>query len=112
MEGVIILDSYISGGLDPWALGGGIWFTILSLLLIGVIIMYARENNWAAIPFLTILLSICVIFTIVAFNDVNSTPEETVYKVIVEDSVPMKEFCEKYDIIGAEGLIYEVKEKK
>ena len=40
-----------------------------------------------------------------------TTPAYTEYKVIVDDSVPLNEFIEKYEIIDQEGNIYTVKEK-
>lgn len=37
---------------------------------------------------------------------------ETQYKVIIDDSVSMNEFTEKYEIIDQEGKIYTVREKE
>ena len=37
-------------------------------------------------------------------------PVETHYQVIIDDSVPMNEFFEKYEVIKQEGKIYTVKE--
>ena len=36
---------------------------------------------------------------------------ETQYKVVIDDSVSMNEFLEKYEIIDQEGKIYTVREK-
>ena len=36
---------------------------------------------------------------------------ETQYKVVIDDSVSMNEFIEKYEIIDQEGKIYTVREK-
>ena len=36
---------------------------------------------------------------------------ETHYKVIIDDSVSMNEFLDKYEILGQEGKIYTVKER-
>ena len=37
---------------------------------------------------------------------------ETQYKVVIDDSVPMDEFTEKYEIIDQDGKIYTVREKE
>lgn len=37
---------------------------------------------------------------------------ETQYKVIIDDSISMNEFTEKYEIIDQEGKIYTVREKE
>ena len=37
---------------------------------------------------------------------------ETQYKVVIDDSVSMNEFTEKYEIIDQEGKIYTVREKE
>ena len=38
-------------------------------------------------------------------------PTETHYQVLVDESVPLNEFYEKYEVIGVDGKIYTIKEK-
>lgn len=110
MEGVMILDSYITGGFDSEALVIGILFIILGLCALVVAIIFASDGESGAL-FLILPFALCICCSVIAFCDVNSNPKETVYKVIVDDSVPMNEFYSRYEIIDQEGLIYEVKEK-
>ena len=110
MEGVMILDSYTIGGFDGRALTAGILFIILGLCALVIAIIFASDGESAAL-FLIIPFALCICLSISAFCEVDNNPEETVYKVIVDDSVPMNEFYSQYEIIDQEGLIYEVKEK-
>jgi len=54
---------------------------------------------------------IAFIVSIVGFN-VAFTPSETTYKVIIDESVSMVEFNERYEILDQDGLIYEIVEKE
>ena len=111
MEGVMILDSYTSGGFDGEALVTGILFAILGLCALAVAIIIAAEGEGTAF-FLLIPFVLCMVLSCLAFSAINSNPEETIYKVLVDDSVPMNEFYSRYEIIDQEGLIYTIKEKK
>lgn len=110
MEGVMILDSYTTGGFDGGALMAGLLFAILALCALIITIILASDGESTAF-FLLVAVVACVVFSATAFCEVDNGPEETVYKVIVDDSVPMNEFYSRYEIIDQEGLIYEVKEK-
>ena len=110
MEGVMILDSYTIGGFDGGALVAGILFAIVALCALIIAIILASDGESTAF-FLLVAVVACMVFSVIAFCEVDNGPEETVYKVIVDDSVPMNEFYSRYEIIDQEGLIYEVKEK-
>lgn len=110
MEGVMILDSYITGGFDGGALVLGLFLAILGLCALITTIILAIDGEDTAF-LLIIPVALCVVLSVTSFCEVDNGPEETVYKVIVDDSVPMNEFYNRYEIINQEGLIYEVKEK-
>ena len=110
MEGIVVLDTYTTGGFDSGALFAGILFNVLSLCALVLTIILVSDGESTAF-FLLVPCFICIILGISAFCEVNKTPEETVYKVIIDDSVPMKEFYSRYEIVNQEGLIYSIKEK-
>ena len=50
--------------------------------------------------------------TLVGCNTGEPIEYETQYKVVIDDSVSMNEFTEKYEIIDQDGKIYTVREKE
>lgn len=66
----------------------------------------------------TIIFSVLALITIlsIAVLDSRSTSTEEIdhyeYKVTIEDSVPMKEFLSKYEIINQEGEIFTIVERE
>lgn len=109
MEGVMILDSYMIGGFDYGALIAGIIFAILGICTIALMCILASDEPSAILLMIPIFLF--AVLSVTAFCETDTSPEEAVYKVVVDDSVPLNEFYSRYEVIGQEGLIYEVKEK-
>ena len=66
----------------------------------------------------TIIFSILLLINIMSFSVLDSysiTTEEIdhyEYKVTIDDSVPMKEFLSKYEIINQEGEIFTIVERE
>ena len=66
----------------------------------------------------TIIFSVLALITIlsIAVLDSRSTSTEELdhyeYKVAIDDSVPMKEFLSKYEIINQEGEIFTIVERE
>ena len=50
--------------------------------------------------------------TMVGANTGEPTEYETQYKVIIDDSVSMNDFVDKYEIVNQDGKIYTVKERE
>ena len=93
---------------------------ILNLLLYILIVMIAGVII-SAICFELKGLIICTILgwaTIFAMGILDSYPTTTEeieyyeYKVTIDDSVPMKEFLSKYEIINQEGEIFTIVERE
>jgi hypothetical protein len=109
MEGITILNQFV---VDKAPVG---WFAIIagamlcSICLWGMFVMFADGNPGAATAFI-ILALICVGLITLGICVVKTHPE-TQYQVIIDESVSMSEFFEKYEIIEQEGKIYTVKEK-
>lgn len=66
---------------------GSLGFAVVSLLFLGISIFL----NWIVID--------------------KTIKPTTIYKVLVNDSVSMNEFCSKYEILNIEGKIYTIEPK-
>ena len=109
MEGITILNEFV---VDNAPVG---WFAIVAgVALLGVCF-------WALISFIgwreygysiafVILGAICSGLIVFGATIIN-TPPETRYQVLIDESVSMSEFFEKYEILEQEGKIYTIKEK-
>lgn len=83
---VAIVTGILAGGSDDWELGITIFLIVFLVggALFGAFVGYATGEP---------------------------TEYETQYKVVIDDSVSMNEFTEKYIIIDQEGKIYTVRER-
>lgn len=83
---VAIVVGILAGASDDWELGITIFLIVFIVggALFGAFVGYATGEP---------------------------TEYETQYKVVIDDSVSMNEFTEKYIIIDQEGKIYTVREK-
>ena len=84
---IAIIAGILAGGSDGWELG-------VTIFLIVFIVGSALFG------------------TMVGCSTGEPTEYETQYKVVIDDSVSMNEFTEKYKIIDQEGKIYTVREKE
>lgn len=108
MEGVTILQTVTPVAsttvLIFWLCG---IVAVISLLF--AIINYAEFNNikW------TIIFGIVSVIAIISFIVDLSHPmyDKSQYQVIIDDSVSMSEFTQRYNIIEQEGITYWVTEK-
>lgn len=118
MEGVEILfareitHAVWNGFVWHWGLAFAI---LVGLILIGVAI-YSSWNCSAQEGELTAMIVIGVIFLFVGsicFYYEGTVPvyDHTEYKVIVDETVDMNEFFEKYELVDQEGKIYIVKDE-
>ena len=94
--------------------------------------LYDAPVAWVMIPAIVVLfgcLFICVLFeadeslsgllsffaaflvAIAMYNVTKYTTGEYKYECVIEDSVSMTEFCERYEIVDQRGKIYIIKEK-
>ena len=110
MEGVEVLNTFVE---ESWGLGVGIYAImagIIAIVAIVVTIYLSREYPSGST---TLLLSIILLFlSIIGIYQSFFKEDTTYYQVIINDSVSMMEFNEKYDIVEVEGRIYTIKEKE
>ena len=110
MNGIEILSSEVIYNtiLPEWCIPVGLGLGILCFVF--MIMSFSNYYDIAGTIFLLLALgcvAIVVLGNINNKNDVNYIK----YKVTIDDSVPMSEFMDKYEIIDQEGKIYTVKEK-
>ena len=105
MEGVTILSSFqVATDYNisiVWALI--IWTAIIVICGVVCEIWFDFGGFGIVLGFLAGLLILGAIIQPVNY--------ETRYKVIIDDSISMIEFYEKYEVIEQEGLIFTVKER-
>ena len=109
MEGITILNELVVNNAPVG------WFAaIAGVALLGVcfwafitFIGWQEYGYSIAFVILGIICSGLIVFGVTIIN----TPPETRYQVLIDESVSMSEFFEKYEIINQEGKIYTIKEK-
>ena len=112
MEGVTILNT-IEVMASTWGFSiVGLIIAILSLLFLIGIIFSIIKNEVFITSFLSMLVVFDVLISIMCFSSANEYFDHYEYQVIIDDSVSLVEFTEKYEILDQEGLIYTVKEKE
>lgn len=94
----------------------GFLLTVGLVLFVAIIagVLAGASDDWGldVTVFLTVFLVGGALFgTFVGCTTGEPTEYETQYKVVIDDSVSMNEFTEKYEIIDQEGKIYTVREK-
>ena len=108
MDGVTILNSYESLTNFGFIFGTSclcIWF-LTATIIISFLLLKDGFDSWQG----PIFLAICVVLTITCGCLIPERKYETHYQVIIDNSVSMNEFQNKYEIIKVEGKIYTVRE--
>ena len=95
----------------------GFLFTVGLAFFVAIIagILAGASDDWelGVIIFLVVFIVGGALFGILAGCTTGEPIEyETRYKVVIDDSVSMNEFIEKYEIIDQDGKIYIVREKE
>lgn len=110
MQGVTILSQ---NNYRECSLIGAIIVTILIIGFLSLFIYMCALGAWHDCALLMLILNVILIIFIWAdyeiWTDYNTIYTE--YKVTIDDSVPLKEFSEKYNITNQDGQIYTIEEK-
>ena len=112
MEGIEILNTFVEegGSFSEGILA--IVVGIISILGIIIAIYFSMSYCYEDVAVATFIFSITFLFLSVMGVYQSFFKEDTAYyQVIIDDSVSMVEFNEKYDIVNIEGKIYTIKEK-
>lgn len=111
MNGIEILSSetIYKPILPEYWLGVGIGFAILFI----VAMAFCFANERIILGFMCMILSFSFVFVgCLCSICIKTNIDHIEYKVIVDDSVSMNEFLNKYEILDREGKIYTVKERE
>lgn len=116
MNGIEILSSaevVAETTLNWTAFGIALGVIACVALFMSIVPVIKNECNWRVIPICLLIGVLGGSMIGVLFGELFGTPlsYETHYKVIIDDSVSMNEFIEKYEIIETEGKIYTVRER-
>lgn len=85
----------------------------LVAIIAGILAGVSDDWELGVTIFLIIFLAGGALFgTLVGCTTGDPIEYETQYKVVIDDSVSMNEFIEKYEIIDQEGKIYTVRERE
>jgi hypothetical protein len=96
----------------------GITFVISSIIMLYCLLTDCYNNKREIVVIVILCVFLATIFSTLMgglFADgilPKATEYETHYKVIIDDSVAVNEFNEKYEIIDQEGKIYTVRERE
>lgn len=114
MNGVEILSEHIVNTTKTWVATVGVLSVIATVMFTLILV---KSNTpitfWiglvgailCAIPFFTLAIIDCS-------TDCLKEYDHTEYKVVVDETVSMVEFMDKYEIIYQEGKIYTVRERE
>ena len=111
MNGVEILSSetIYNTILPEWCIIVGM---VLGIVFLLVSMLLAADYYHIAGTIVAVFAVVCFVFAPLGVisneNDINHIE----YKVIIDDSVSMNEFLDKYEILDQEGKIYTVKERE
>lgn len=117
MSGVEILATeevaiaWVNWNWKGFLLTVGICFFVA--IIAGVLAGASDDWGLGVIIFLVVFIAGGALFgTLVGCTTGDPIEYEIQYKVVIDDSVSMNEFIEKYEIIDQEGKIYTVREKE
>lgn len=111
MEGITILNT-IENEVRVWGINWGV-IVFGILVIIGVIIfligIFAKENDLINIGLIFMFVSTFIGFIAGSRSKLVST--YNTYEVSIDETVNMKEFIDKYDIVDRRMDILEIKER-
>ena len=118
MSDVEILSSQLIYQTDhlwwfiPVGAGLGFLMTFIPIVITGWVDLGAIWRNVIFILVCTIIGFFFGLLSAIMIETETNTIDYIEYKVIVDDSVPMNEFLDKYEILDQEGKIYTIKERE
>lgn len=107
MAGVTILQT-ITPIAEVTALISGLCLAVFFICMVIAVLCYCNDSAKGGIVF-TIIAVIGVITTILNLS--HPMYDKTQYQVIIDDTVSMAEFTQRYNVIEQEGITYWVTEK-
>ena len=111
IDGVQVLsqEAIYSAGLKP--VGTAI-LTVVVLLISFLVMAIKDENFYIFVCGVFISLFLGVVSGFIFALTTGEPTGRYEYKVLIDDSVSMTEFYEKYDLISVDGQIYTIRDKE
>ena len=97
-----------------WLAGIIYLLLVIGCGIFGAVVYYVNCGNWLEGAGIGILLSGILglfIFAVVCVASQEPIAYETQYKVLLDESIQLTEFLEKYEILGQDGKIYIIRER-
>jgi hypothetical protein len=89
-----------------------VWIVFFVSIIAGILAGVGDDWGLGITVFLVVFIVGSALFgTLIGCTTGEPIEYETQYKVVIDDSVSMNEFLEKYEIIDQDGKIYIVREK-
>lgn len=113
MEGVTILQTFAHEA-STW--GWSYWFCvpILVCIVCGVCMVFAgtaEKPNGTIVTICMLGVLFSAFLTIGIAKDYTKLPTEYTYQVLLDKTVNMTEFAQRYEILEQQGITYIIKEK-
>ena len=90
-----------------------VWICVFVAIIAGLLAGVTDDWELGIMIFFVIFVAGSALFgTLVGCTTGEPTEYETQYKVVIDDSVSMNDFLEKYEIIDQDEKIYTVREKE
>lgn len=110
MEGVRVLAEEVINLTPMWCFLSGLCLFAFGVC-VWLFIICCMDNMGVIVSTMVLFITLVVGFLGGACIYEATLPPVKQYKCVIDDSVPLSDFLEKYDIIDADGEIYIVKEK-
>lgn len=111
MTGVTIIDTItLVSHAGAWGFWPIFWIVVGAILVIGCFWLMFYGNEPFMFIVAGVIAALCTLTTVVSYESNGPEVTEYQYQVIVDDSVSMTEFTDKYEIIEVKGESYIVKE--
>ena len=114
MEGITVLATNIITATHP--ILSSIFFIIVILLGISFLIIVTgsllEHDTTMTIGAFGLIISLLILVLCFPIAAATQVPDYNTYEVILDDSVSMNEFMEKYEVLEQRDKIYVIKEKE
>ena len=117
MQGIEILSTTevaIEYTYNYWLAGIIYLFLVISCGILGAVVAHTESISWLTGVGIGIVVSGIVglfLFATVCTMSEEPIAYETQYKVLLDESIQLTEFLEKYEILGQDGKIYIIRER-
>ena len=111
MTGVTIIDTItLVSYAGAWGFWPIFWIVIGAILVIGCFcFMFCENEPYMSFPAL-LIAGLCTFSALISYDNNGPEVTEYQYQVVVDESVSLTEFTDKYEIIEVKGESYIVKE--